>query len=395
MRKRTVLSAFLPVLLLYFWALLITFPPHAAGQYSEEPAAEESKQAEPRRAPLINQGGPRRRVGETVVVPRKRPTRPPREPLEKERGADPADGFVLRSDVQLVSLSVVVQNKKGMFIPNLQKGHFRVQEDGVEQTIERMDAAEAPMTVAMVIEFSDLYWQFMWQTMEAAYGFVNSLREEDWVAVTAYDMRPEILQDFTRNKAAAFGALNRMRIPGFSETNLFDALSDTINRMDDIDGKKAILLISSGVDTFSRMRYDKTLKLVESSDTPVYAIGTGQAMRMMYDARGYMGSSQNIGFLQADNQLRSFARLSGGKSYFPRFEGQFPEIYRDIAASLRNEYNLSYTPTNRKRDGKFRKIKVELVAPGGQRLKVVDEKGKEIKYNIRVRKGYYAPREVD
>ncbi len=390
MRKRTLRSAFLPALLLFFWALLITFPPHAAGQYSEEP-----EQAEPRERVPIRQGGPRRSVGETVVVPRKRPTRPPREPLEKERGADPADGFFLRSDVQLVSLSVVVQNKKGLFIPNLQKGHFRVLEDGVEQKVERMEAAEAPMTVAMVIEFSDLYWQFLWQTMQAAYGFVNSLREEDWVAVIAYDIRPEILQDFTRSKAGAFQALNRMRIPGFSETNLFDALSDTITRMDDIDGKKAILLISSGVDTFSKMRYDKTLKLVESSDTPVYAIGTGQAMRMMYDARGYMGSSTNIGFLQADNQLRSFARLSGGKSYFPRFEGQFPEIYNDIAASLRNEYNLSYTPTNRKRDGKFRKIKVELVGPEGQRLKVVDEKGKEIKYNIRVRKCYYAPREVD
>lgn len=395
MRKRTLRSAFLPALLLFFWALLTTFSPHAAGQYSEEPAAEEPEQAEPRERVPIRQGGPRRSVGETVVVPRKRPTRPPREPLEKERGADPADGFFLRADVQLVNLSVVVQNKKGLFIPNLQKGHFQVLEDGVEQKVERMEAAEAPMTVAMVIEFSDLYWQFLWQTMQAAYGFVNSLREEDWVAVIAYDMRPEILQDFTRNKAGAFQALSRMRIPGFSETNLFDALSDTLTRMDDIDGKKAILLISSGVDTFSKMRYDKTLKLVESSDTPIYAIGTGQALRMMYDARGYMGSSTNIGFLQADNALRSFARLSGGKSYFPRFEGQFPEIYNDIAASLRNEYNLSYTPTNNKRDGKFRKIKVELVAPDGQRLKVVDEKGKEIKYEIRVRKGYYAPRAVD
>ena len=294
-----------------------------------------------------------------------------------------------------MNLSVIVQNKKGMFIPNLQKGHFRVLEDGVAQEIQRMEAFEAPMTIAMVIEFSDLYWQFLWQTMEAAYGFVNSLQEQDWVAVIAFDMRPEILQDFTRSKAAAFQALNRMRIPGFSETNLFDALSETITRMDDIDGKKAILLISSGVDTFSKMRYDKTLKLVESSDTPVYAIGTGQALRMMYDARGYMGSSTSIGFLQADNQLRSFARLSGGKSYFPRFEGQFPEIYHDIAASLRNEYNLSYTSTNPARDGKFRKLKVELVAPDGRSLKVVDEKGKEIKYEIRVRKGYYAPRAVE
>ncbi len=391
MRKLNLLSTVLPTLLLCLLVLSVFFPPRAAGQYAEQQEEPETQS----RPPVIRQGGPRRSVGETVIVPRERPTRPPREPLEKEKITDPGDGFYISADVNLVNLSVVVQNKKGMFIPNLQKGHFRVLEDGVEQKIQRMEAFEAPMTVAMVIEFSDLYWQFLWQTMEAAYGFVNSLQEQDWVAVIAYDMRPEILQDFTRSKGAAFQALNRMRIPGFSETNLFDALSDTITRMDDIDGKKAILLISSGVDTFSKMRYDKTLKLVESSDTPVYAIGTGQALRMMYDARGYMGSSTSIGFLQADNQLRSFARLSGGKSYFPRFEGQFPEIYHDIAASLRNEYNLSFTSTNPARDGKFRKLKVELVAPDGRSLKVVDEKGKEIKYEIRTRKGYYAPRAVE
>ena len=251
------------------------------------------------------------------------------------------------------------------------------------------------MTVAMVVEFSSLYWQFLYQTMEAAYMFVNSLRPEDWVAVIAYDMRTEILQDFTRNKSAAFSALNMMQFPAFSEANLFDALADTITRMDNIDGKKAILLISSGVDTFSKIRYDKVLKLVQTSDTPVYAIGTGQSIRMYYDARGYMGADTQVSFLQADNQLRSFARLSGGRAYFPRFEGQFPEIFQDISSALRNEYNISYSPTNTAHDGKFRKLKVEIVDQSGKPLKLVDQKGKEIKYEIRYRDGYYAPRPVE
>lgn len=149
------------------------------------------------------------------------------------------------------------------------------------------------------------------------------------------------------------------------------------------------------MDTFSKLRYDQTLKKVQASDTPIYAIGTGQAMREMADARGGMGGGMEVAFLQADNQLRSFSKLSGGKSYFPRFEGQFPEIYNDISASLRNEYNISYVPTNPAHDGKFRKLKVELLDQDGKPLKLVDAKGKEIKYEIRARDGYYAPREVE
>jgi len=289
----------------------------------------------------------------------------------------------------------VVQDRNGNFLPGLQKEHFRILEDGVPQQIRRMETVEAPMTVALVIEFSSVFWDFLYQTMEAAYGFVNSLRPEDWVAIIAYDMKTEILQDFTRNKGAAFNALGLLNSPTFSESNLFDAVTEIVDRMEDVEGKKAIVIISSGVDTFSRTRYDAALKAVQASDTPIYAIGTGQAVRMWYDSRGYMNSMDNLGFLQADNQLRSFSRLSGGRAYFPRFEGQFREIYADIAAALRNEYNLSYASSNTKRDGKFRKIKVELLGEDGKQLKIVDQKGKEVKYEVRAREGYYAPRPVE
>ena len=345
---------------------------------------------------FIQQEGPNKGVDETVIRPRKgvKPPPPPPQP-KKEEKINPDEAYTLHADVELVNVGVVLQDKNGQFIPGLKKEQFHITEDGVPQTIRRVETQEAAMTIAMVIEFSSLDWEFLYQTMEAAYGFVQSLRPEDWVAVIAFDMRPEILQDFTKNKAAAFGALNMMRIPGFSESNLFDALGDAVKRMDQIDGKKAILLISSGIDTFSKTRYDQLLKQVQASDTPIYAIGTGQAVREYYDARGAMGGSTQIGFLQADNQLRSFSRLSGGKAYFPRFEGQFPEIYNDISASLRNEYNLSYSPTNTAHDGKFRKVKVEITDADGKPLKIVDQKGKEIKYEIRAKEGYYAPRPVE
>jgi len=400
MRKQSLVVLFVFCLLV----LGITWQPrHAAAQYSDDQTKTKSTgQQNTQPAPAaVDQGGPSNGVGETVIVPRKRPTKPPEpqqrpaEPQPKKDKINPEETYSIRTDVELVNVGVVVQDKNGNFIPSLNKEQFQISEDGVPQKIERIERSEAPMTVAMVIEFSSLYWQFLYQTLEAAYGFVNSLRPEDWVAVIAYDIKPEILQDFTKNKPAAFGALGMMRIPGFSESNLFDALTDTINRMDNIDGKKAVVLISSGVDTFSKTRYDKALKVVQTSDTPVYAIGTGQAIREIYDARGLMGPATQVGFLQADNQLRSFARLSGGRAYFPRFEGQFPEIYNDISAALRNEYNVSYSPTNTAHDGKYRKLKVEVLDKDGKPLKMVDQKGKEIKYEVRAREGYYAPRAVE
>ena len=384
MQRRT------PQATLLFWLLvwLILWQPGATAQYTEK---QEETQPQPQAVP---QSGPDKGVGETVIVPRPRPTQPSRTRADQDRpNQEPPPRF--RTEVDLVSVSVVVRDKDGNFIPNLRKEHFRLLEDNAPQEILRVEASEAPMTIVMVIEFSDLYWEFLYDTFQAAYGFVNALKPEDWIAVIIYDMKSEILLDFTRNKAAANDALNQMRIPGFSETNLFDALADTIERMDSVEGKKAILLISSGVDTFSRTRYDQTLKLVQSSSTPIYAIGTGQAVRLWYEGRGYMSSPTELTFLQADNQLRSFARMSGGRAYFPRFEGQFPGFFNDISAALRNEYTLYYRSTNTARDGKFRKIKVELVGPDGKRLKVVDQKGKELKYELTHREGYSAPRPVE
>jgi len=398
MRKRA--SVYCLTLLVAGLAFLMAGITDSAAQYSDSgqsgSSGSASGSAEESRPAPVPSSGPNRNVGETVAVPRDRPTRPtPRVQEKVSERVNPDETFRFSTEVDLVNLSVVVQDRNGNFIPELKKEHFRILEDGKPQQIQRMERSEAAMTVAMVIEFSDLYWEFLWQTMQASYGFVSSLRPEDWVAVLVYDLKTTILQDFTRNKSAAFGALNQMRYPAFRETNLFDALTETIDRMSDIEGKKAIVLISSGVDTFSKTRYQDALEAAKGSETPVYAIGTGQAVRMWYESRGYMSSSTNIGFLQADNQLRSFARFSGGRAYFPRFEGQFGEIFGDISAALRNEYQISYSPSNTVKDGKYRKLKVEIVGPDGKDLKIVDPKGKEIKYEVRYREGYYASRAVE
>ena len=106
-------------------------------------------------------------------------------------------------------------------------------------------------------------------------------------------------------------ALSRLRIPGFSESNMFDAVADTADRMSGIEGRKAIVLISSGIDTFSKLTYDKTRKALQESGVPVYSIEMLQIQRIMAESRGTMGSSQDLTFLQADNELRTFGKETG------------------------------------------------------------------------------------
>jgi Ca-activated chloride channel homolog len=209
-------------------------------------------------------------------------------------------------------------------------------------------------------------------------------------------MRPEILTDFTTDKRKVYEAMQRLRIAGFSESNLYDAIVDTADRMSGIEGRKAIVLIASGIDTFSKLTFDKTRKALQNAGVPIYAIGLMQALREWYDARGAMGPIARMDFLQADNQMRTFAKETGGQSFFPRFYGEFPSIFHAISESLRNQYSITYEPSNKTKDGAFRKIKVELVNPAtNEPLRVTDEKGKPIKYQIVAKAGYTAPREVE
>jgi hypothetical protein len=102
-----------------------------------------------------------------------------------------------------------------------------------------------------------------------------------------------------------------------------------------------------------------------------------------------------LNYLQADNQLNTIAHLTGGQAYFPRFQGAFPEVFGDIAQSIRNQYILAYHPSNAKQDGSYRKIKVELTDGEGHPLKVHDQKGKDVKYQVVAREGYKAKQEVE
>jgi Ca-activated chloride channel homolog len=316
----------------------------------------------------------------------------------KDKDVVPADAPTFHSDVTTIQLDVAVLDNKGHFLPSIPREKFRVLEDNVPQKISSFSVnSDAPMTIAMVIEFSNLYQQYYsqgwYETLVASYGFVQTLKPDDYVAIVAYDLRTEILCDFTTDRGKVQEAMQRLRIPGFSEANLFDALVDTEQRMSNIEGRKAILLIASGRDTFSKLTYDKARKAVQEAGVPIYAVSMLQAMRIMAESR--MGQIQQLDFLQADNEMKTFARESGGQSYFPRFFGEFPNIYQSISSALRNQYSIAYQPSNQAKDGTFRKLKVELVDPQTGDALRVSEGGKPVKYEVITKAGYTAPREVE
>ncbi len=340
-------------------------------------------------------GGPQNDVG-PYVVPKKK-EEPPAPPPEKPKKIEGMPDYSIKVDVPLVNLDVLVTTKDGQFIPGLHKDNFKIIEDGVEQKVSNFNQSEAPITAVLLIEFASTNYNYMYEALNASYTFASGLKKDDWVAVVSYDMKPQILVDFTQDKRAILGGLNMLRIPGFSERNLFDALFDTLDRVDRIEGKKYIILISSGRDTFSKLNLDQILKKVKSTkDTTIYSVSIGRQLREWLEAHGYAGSwGQTTDWLQAENQLTTFARLTGGRFYNPRFEGELPGIFHDIAADIRNQYSLAYHPTNTKLDGTYRKLKVELQGPDGGPLKIRDQKGKDLKVIVYAREGYTAKHQVD
>lgn len=351
------------------------------------------------------QEGPNNSGSETVARPRKGgDTAPPEDqskiPSKFSKKELPQGVPTFTADATTVTVDVSVLDSKGHFIPKIPRGNFRVLEDNVPQQLNGYSIGEGPMTICMLIEFSNRYQQFYsepwFQTLQAAYGFVQTLKPDDYVAVIAYDLRPEILSDFTTDRQQTYDAMRRLQFAGFSESNLYDALVDTAQRMQDIEGRKAIFLISSGVDTFSKLTFDKTRRALQEAGVPVYAFGLMQALRDFYEGIGAIGPIQELDFLQADSQMKTFATETGGMAFFPHFYGEFPGIFQAISQALRSQYVLTYTPSNQTHDGKFRKIKVELVNPEtNEPLKIVDQKNKAIKYRIVSKLGYTAPRAVE
>jgi len=344
-------------------------------------------------------GGPGGESG-SIAVPKKKDTEEPPPPPRPKPADNPQ--FSLHVDVPVVTVDARVVQKDGnpIALPvEVAKEHFKIWEDGVPQQIQSVTVSKAPITAVLLVEFASTNYNFMHDALNASYMFASNLQPQDWVAIVEFDMKDHILLDFTQDKQAIFGALNHLRVPGFRETNIFDAMYDTLDRLDRLPGRKELVVVASGRDTFSKLTLDQIMKKVKlTPNVTIYTVSTGAAFLNWVSSVGAANpeiSMQMMDYVQADNQMNTFAKMTGGHWYKPMLQGQLPEIFRDIAGSIRNQYTITYKPTNTKQDGTYRKLKVELVGPNNQPLEIKDQKNKDIKYQIIARDGYTAKHEVE
>lgn len=317
----------------------------------------------------------------------------------------------LSIDTHIVNVEAVVYNKKtGAILQGIKKESFEIYEDGIKQEIENFSTPQAPVTMVLLLEYSKLvdflgsptggYFEYgRVEILRPAYEFVNRfVQPKDFVSIVAYDIRPTPLVDFTDDKAKLAAAVNLLirNNPAFTESNLFDALKLVLNGgtgdsvvleeskdkgpksekteyagLNEVNGHTALLLVGSGLDTFSKINFDAIRKIVENAGVPIYVIGTGNLFMKKYDGSAAMDPGRGgimvggiqidrMTMLQAQNTLKTFAESSGGKYYPVTFQGEIPGVLQSISALVRNQYSLGYTPTNTRQEGKRRKIQVKV-----------------------------------
>jgi len=363
----------------------------------------------------------------------KRPSETPKpgeeqqEPLPRDlEPSKPQDIEKVTISTQIVNVDAVVYHKKsGQIVTDLKKPNFALFADGVQQTITNFSTPEAPITVAMVVEYSK------WSEIFGLYGnrgmepgtyevirptamFLSQFIKppDDYVSVIAFDIRPTPLTDFTNDPTRLQQVISLLlrNQPAFRETNLFDALKFVLqggrgdavvlenseSRKADYAGlasvqgrRRAVILIASGIDTFSKINYGDARKVLQNSGVPVYIIGTANMFKKIYGDQlpatdSLLGMPGRMSWLQADNTLNTFAKETGG-AYFPvTFEGELPKVLGSINALLRSQYSLAFNPGDA-RDGKQHKLQVRVDINGDG---TYDDK----EYVVQARQFYNSPK---
>src|ERR1035438_8011687 len=226
---KSVSHRFLPAVLGFVFLALLAFPLSWAQNTPQPQQPQQPDQASP------DSGGPGADSG-TIALPKKKEkpegVPPPAPVAPKVKNPEGMANFSLRIEVPEVTVDVgVLLEKTHQFVPGLKPSNFRVYEDGVEQKVAGFKRVEAPITALLICEFAARSYQFIYDMRNAAFAFAQQLRPQDYVAMMTYDMRTQIVSDFTQDKMQLARAVNSLWIPGFHETNMFDALDRKSTRL--------------------------------------------------------------------------------------------------------------------------------------------------------------------
>ncbi|HKG59128.1 MAG TPA: VWA domain-containing protein [Pyrinomonadaceae bacterium] len=303
------------------------------------------------------------------------------------------EGDVVRIDTNLVTVPVSVLDRDGRFISDLEREQFKVFENGVEQKIAYFESTEKPFTVALLLDTSGSTFFHLWEIKEAAINFAKQLRPQDRVLVVTFDRLVMLLTEATNDQRVITEAVQRNAITGFS-TRLYDAIDLVIKaRLNKIEGRKAIVLFTDGVDTASyQATYQSMLRKVDELDVLIYPVQydttdfvaaqtrtnativtttisgtnfpTRSSSQMIYGTPKANGPGTSIGdYKLADQFLHQLATKTGGRLYAANERPQLSEAFSKIAEELRHQYSLGYYPQSTLQSGERREIRVRVDRP--------------------------------
>lgn len=308
----------------------------------------------------------------------------------------------LGARTDLVRLDVSVLDKRGNFAAGLTQADFRVLDNGIERPIVFFTPVEAPARVLVMMETSPAVYLIHDEHLAAAYALLHGLDPADQVALVTYSDVPRKALDFTTNKADFLGALNSLQYTiGMDQLNFYDAVSAVVDSFPPAEGKSAIVLLTTGIDSSPASHWAPLVRKLRGTDVVIFSVALGGVLRRdsaakpkrkkqakelaVDDAQSSDSLGDLAGFARADRALKVLARITGGRAYFPQSNKDFAPIYSEIAAALRHQYVLGIAPA---RDGAFHALSVQ-VAPGGAAN--AKKRPKKPAYQIFARQGYIAP----
>jgi len=311
----------------------------------------------------------------------------------------------LQSSTELVKVDVSVLDKHGDFVSGLTLKDFQVMDNGAPQPIIHFRPVEAPAQVLVLIETSPAVYLIHNQHLVAAYALLDGLAADDEVAVVTYDQSPRAVMGFTADKSALLSALGSMQYTiGMGDLNLYDSISTVLDWIAPAPGKRALVLLTTGLDSSPPSRWDALVRKLRGSDVVIFSVGLGGALRGEQErkskgkknpgnpgadesgeAKAAAAAASASGFERADGALRSLATITGGRAYFPEREADFVPAYREVATSLRHQYVLGIAPAH---DGQFHPLSVGVLDQKGQ---AAPASGKKAEYRVFAREGYLAP----
>ena len=294
---------------------------------------------------------------------------------------------------QLVTIKLVVQDPKGYFIPNIRRENFAVYENGVRQHNATVEIERAPVSIGILIEHGGRY-RTLNQALApavavAAQDLLDEIGREDKVAIWTYGDRVEELSAPAANHDTLEQALDGLRTPPpVQEINVYDALIDVLHRMQTMSGRRALLLISSGIDTFSQASLQDALRAARLSAIPIYVINLDPILELAVSVDASPGAHASLDFKRAHAVLHELASVSGGRMYSPQ-TGEFSAIFDDLMENLRTRYVITYRTTTNPDDKRPRTVRIALVdSRTGGPLEIVDATGRRVRAKFTAEASY-------